>query len=230
VIAAATGNDRLETYAADFASLAELRRLSEHVQARHDRLDVLINNAGLGAGPRGRQRRELSADGYELRFQVNHLAPFLLTHLMLPTLRRAAPARIVNVASVGQAPLDFDDLMLERGGYDGFRAYCQSKLAMVMATFELAARLEPGEVTVNALHPGSLLDTKMVREGFGAPQGSVDIGIAAELYLATSPDLERVSGQYFDRTRPARANAQAYDAAARRMLWRVSEQLTRIEG
>jgi NAD(P)-dependent dehydrogenase (short-subunit alcohol dehydrogenase family) len=123
---------------------------------------VLINNAGVGAGPRGRERRELSADGHELRFQVNHLAPFLLTHLVLPILRVAAPARVVNVASIGQAPLDFDDLMLECG-YDGFRAYCQSKLAMVMATFELAARLDPGEVTVNALHPGSLLDTKMVR-------------------------------------------------------------------
>jgi NAD(P)-dependent dehydrogenase (short-subunit alcohol dehydrogenase family) len=221
--AAATGNDRLETYAANFASLAEVCRLAEQIKARHDRLDVLINNAGVGAGPRGLQRRELSTDGYELRFQVNHLAPLLLTHLLLPILR-AAPARVVNVASAGQAPLDFDDLMLERG-YDGFRAYCQSKLAMIMATFELAARLDPREVTVNALHPGSLLDTKMVREGFGAPQGPVGIGIEAELYLATSPALEDVSGQYFDRTRPARANAQAYNAEARRMLWQVSQQL-----
>jgi NAD(P)-dependent dehydrogenase (short-subunit alcohol dehydrogenase family) len=227
-MASATGNNRLEPYVADFASLTGVRSLAEQIKARHDRLDVLINNAGVGAGPRGRQRRELSADGYELRFQVNHLAPFLLTHLVLPILRLARPARVVNVASVGQAPLDFDDLMLERG-YDGFRAYCQSKLAMVMASFELAARLDPGEVTVNALHPGSLLDTKMVREGFGAPQGPVDTGIEAELHLATSPDLEGVSGQYFDRTRPARANAQAYDAEARRILWRVSQQLTGIE-
>jgi NAD(P)-dependent dehydrogenase (short-subunit alcohol dehydrogenase family) len=228
-MASATGNNRLEPYVADFASLTGVRSLAEQIKARHDRLDVLINNAGVGAGPRGRQRRELSADGYELRFQVNHLAPFLLTHLVLPILRLARPARVVNVASVGQAPLDFDDLMLERG-YDGFRAYCQSKLAMVMASFELAARLDPGEVTVNALHPGSLLDTKMVREGFGAPQGPVDTGIEAELHLATSPDLEGVSGQYFDRTRPARANAQAYDAEARRTLWRVSQQLSGIEG
>jgi NAD(P)-dependent dehydrogenase (short-subunit alcohol dehydrogenase family) len=228
-IAGATGNDRLETYAADYASLVTVRSLAAQIRARHDRLDVLINNAGLGAGPRGRQQRELSADGYELRLQVNHLAPLLLTHLLLPVLRRAAPARVVNVASAGQAPFDFDDLMLERG-YDGLRAYCQSKLAMVMATFELAARLHPREVTVNALHPGSLLDTKMVREGFGAPQGPVDVGIEAELYLATSPDLEGVSGEYFDRTRPARANAQAYDAAARRTLWRVSRQLTGDRG
>jgi NAD(P)-dependent dehydrogenase (short-subunit alcohol dehydrogenase family) len=128
---------------------------------------------------------------------------------------------------VGQAPLDFADLMLERG-YDGFRAYCRSKLAMGMATIELADRLDPSEVTVNALHPGSLLDTKMVREGFGAPQGAVDIGIAAELYLATFADVEGVSGQYFDRTRPARANAQAYDAEARRRLWQASLKLAGI--
>jgi NAD(P)-dependent dehydrogenase (short-subunit alcohol dehydrogenase family) len=227
-IAAATGNTRLETYVADFASLREAHRLAEQVSARHDRLHVLINNAGIGAGPHGRQRREVSADGHELRLQVNHLAPLLLTHLLLPLLRAGAPARIINVASAGQAPLDFADLMLERG-YDGIRAYCRSKLAMVMATFELADRLDPSEVTVNALHPGSLLDTKMVREGFGAPQGRVDIGIDAEFYLATSADVEGVSGQYFDRIRPARANAQAYDAEARRRLWQESLKLTGIE-
>ena len=145
----------------------------------------------------------------------------------MPVLRRARPARVVNVASAGQAPLDFDDLMLERG-YDGFRAYCQSKLAMVMASFELAARLDPGEVTVNALHPGSLLDTKMVREGFGARKARWTPA-SRRSFTATSLDLEGVSGQYFDRTRPARANAQAYDAEARRTLWRVSQQLSGIE-
>jgi NAD(P)-dependent dehydrogenase (short-subunit alcohol dehydrogenase family) len=227
-IAGATGNGRLETYVADFASLREVHRLAEQVSTRHDRLHVLINNAGIGAGPRGRQQREVSADGHELRFQVNHLAPLLLAHLLLPLLRAAAPARIVNVASIGQAPLDFADLMLERR-YDGMRAYFQSKLAMVMATFELASRLDPAEVTVNALHPGSLLDTKMVREGFGAPQGPVEVGIESELHLATSADLAGVTGQYFDRTRPARANAQAYDAEARRRLWQESLKFTGIE-
>jgi len=141
-IARSTGNKRLETYRADFASLAEVRRLADEVRNRHDRLDVLINNAGIGAGFRKNQRRATSADGYELRFQVNHLAPFLFSHLLLPLLYRATPARIVNVASAAQAPIDFDDVMLERG-YDGFRAYSQSKLAMVMATFELAERLDP---------------------------------------------------------------------------------------
>jgi NAD(P)-dependent dehydrogenase (short-subunit alcohol dehydrogenase family) len=227
-IAAATGNGRLETYVADFVSLRNVHHLAEEVSARHDRLHVLINNAGIGAGPRGRQRREVSTDGHELRLQVNHLAPLLLAHLLLPLLRRAAPARVVNVASIGQAPLDFSDLMLERG-YDGMRAYFQSKLAMVMATFEVASRLDPAEVTVNALHPGSLLDTKMVREGFGTPQGPVDIGIESELYLATSADLAGISGKYFDRTRPAQANPQAYDAEARRRLWQESLKLTGVE-
>ncbi len=221
-IAAETGSERLETYVADFASFAEVRRLAHEVSARHERLDVLVNNAGIGRGPPGRQSREESADGYELRFQVNYLAPFLLQHLLLPLLRRAAPARIVNVASVGQAPIDFDDVMLERG-YDSMHAYCQSKLALVMASFELARRVDPGEVTVNALHPGTLLDTKMVREGFGAPMGPVETGIEAEVHLATAPELDGVSGEYFDRTRRARAHAQAYDAAARRKLWQLSE-------
>ena len=224
-IAQATANTRLETFVADFASLDAVRGLAAAVAAAHDRLDVLLNNAGIGRGPQGAQHREVSADGHELRFQVNHLAPFLLQHLLLPVLRRAAPARIVNVASAGQRAIDFDDVMLERG-YDGIGAYCQSKLAMVMGTFEMAARVDPGEVTVNVLHPGTLLDTKMVREGFGAPLGPVDIGIDSEVYLATSPDLTDVTGVYFDRTQPAQADRQAYDAAARAALWTLSEELT----
>jgi len=222
-IAGETGSERLETYVADFASLADVRRLAEQVQARHQRLDVLLNNAGVGRGPRGRQTRDESADGYELHFQVNYLAPFLLQHLLLPLLRRAAPARIVNVASIGQEPIDFDDVMLERE-YESMRAYRQSKLALVMASFELAGRLDSGEVTVNALHPGTLLDTKMVREGFGTPMGPIETGIEAEVYLAVSPDLDGVTGEYFDRTNRARANAQAYDMRAREELWRLSEQ------
>lgn len=222
-VAAETRSDSLETYVADFASLANVRRLAEEVGSRHGSLDVLLNNAGIGRGPPGAQRREESVDGYELRFQVNYLAPFLLQHLLLPLLRRSAPARIVNVASIGQEPIDFDDVMLERD-YESMHAYRQSKLALVMASFELAKRLDPGEVTVNALHPGTLLDTKMVREGFGAPMGPVETGIEAEVYLAVSPDLDGVTGEYFDRTSRARANAQAYDARAREQLWRLSER------
>ncbi len=220
-ISRATGSDRLETYRADFASLDAVRGLAEAVAARHDRLDVLLSNAGLGKGREN--RRETSRDGHELRFQINYLAPFLLQALLLPLLRRAAPARIVNVASIGQAEIDFGDPMLERG-YDGMRAYCQSKLALIMASFELAGKVDPGEVTVNALHPGTLLDTKMVREGWGSPMGPVETGIEAEVYLATSPDLAGISGEYFDRTEQSRAKAQAYDPAARRRLWELSER------
>jgi len=226
-IEAETGSRQLETWTADFASLEDVRGLAEAVAARHGSLNVLVNNAGIGRGPTGRQTREESRDGWEMRFQVNYLAPFLLQHLLLPVLRRAAPSRIVNVASVGQAPLDFDDLMLERG-YDSMEAYCRSKLALIMATFELAARLDPAEVTVNALHPGTLLDTKMVREGFGEPRGPVDTGIEAEVYLATSADLEGVSGEYFDRTRRSRANEQAYEQDSRARLWRISAELVGI--
>ena len=123
-----TGNEKLIYYNADFASLDAVRRLSQEIQADQKRLDVLINNAGIGAGLR-QARCEKSTDGYELRFTVNYLASFLLTHRLLPLLRRSAPARIVNVASVGQQPIDFDDVMLE-DGYDGLRAYRQSKLAL----------------------------------------------------------------------------------------------------
>lgn len=215
---------KLEAYRADFASLDEVRELADTVAAKHQTLDVLINNAGIGRGGRDAQERELSADGHELRFQVNHLAPFLLTHLLLPRLERAGAARIVNVASAAQTPIDFDDVMLARD-YSGRRAYAQSKLAMVMATFELAARLDAKMVTVNALHPGSLLDTKMVREGFGAAQGPVETGIVSETYLATSPDLDGVTGAYFDRTQTDRAESQAYRAPDRERLWALSEEL-----
>ena len=228
-IAENTGSERLEAYVADFASLADVRRLAGEVAARHERLDVLLNNAGVGRGPPGRQTREESEDGYELRFQVNYLAPFLLQHLLLPQLRRAAPARIVNVASIGQEPIDFNDVMLERD-YESMHAYRQSKLALIMASFELAQQLDPAEVTVNALHPGTLLDTKMVREGFGAPMGPVETGIKAEVYLAASPELDGVTGEYFDRTTRARANAQAYDTGARKKLWRLTEQWVGIPG
>jgi NAD(P)-dependent dehydrogenase (short-subunit alcohol dehydrogenase family) len=221
----ATGNERLRPYLADFSSLDEVHRLADAVEVSEQRLDVLINNAGIGGGAGGDRRRALSRDGYELRFQVNYLAGFLLTRLLLPLLRRSAPARIVNVSSAGQIPLDFGDLMLERG-YNGMRAYRQSKLAQVMFTFELAERLDPGEVTVNALHPASLMDTKMVFESFGRARTTIEEGAEATLRLAVSPELEGVTGRYFDGVQDALANAQAYDPEARRLLWQRSEELT----
>jgi NAD(P)-dependent dehydrogenase (short-subunit alcohol dehydrogenase family) len=223
----ATGSDRVRSYRADFSSLDEVRRLAGEVERDHERLDLLINNAGIGGGKRGCPREE-SADAYELRFAVNYLAPFLLTNLLLPPLRRSAPARIVNVASAGQAPIDFDDVMLERS-YDGFRAYAQSKLALIMFTFELAGRLraEGAGVTVNALHPASLMNTKMVYESFGYTMSTIEEGVEATLRLAISPELDGVSGRYFDQLRQARAHEQAYDEEARQHLWRLSEELVR---
>ena len=223
----ATGSDRLRGYRADLSSLEQVRRLGREVAAQQARLDVLVNNAGIaGEGP-----RELSADGVELRFAVNYLAPFLLTQLLLPLLRRSAPARVVNVSSVGQVPIDFDDVMLERG-YDGLRAYRQSKLGQVMFTFELAERLraagEPG-VTVNALHPATLMDTKMALQTFGYAMSTIQDGVEATLRLAVAPELDGVSGRYFDRLREARANAQAYDRAARRRLWSLSMALAGLD-
>jgi NAD(P)-dependent dehydrogenase (short-subunit alcohol dehydrogenase family) len=222
-IAAETGSGRLRPYGADLASLAEVRRLAGELDQEEDRIDVLVNNAGVG----GVQSRRESTDGYELNFAVNYLAPFLLTNLLLNRLQRSAPARIVNVSSVGQAALDFDHLQLERD-YEAFRAYAQSKLAQIMFTFELAQRLRADDVqgvTVNALHPASLMDTKMVRNYFGRPRSSIRDGVEPLLRLVLDPRLDGVSGRYFDRFEESRANAQAYDPDARRRLWRLSEEL-----
>ncbi|MBX6323543.1 MAG: SDR family NAD(P)-dependent oxidoreductase [Rhodospirillaceae bacterium] len=223
---AATGNRRLEYYQADFASLDQVRALATAVAGGHERLDVLINNAGVGFG-RDRGRREVSGDGYELRFAVNHLAGYLLTALLLPTLIRSGPARIVNVASAGQHAIDFSDVMLEHG-YEGTRAYRQSKLAQVMTTFGLAEELKDAGVTVNCLHPGTYMDTRMVTEAGIAPLSSVEDGASAVIHLATAPELAGCTGLYFDRMRPARAHAQAYDRQARRRLRALSDELTKL--
>jgi NAD(P)-dependent dehydrogenase (short-subunit alcohol dehydrogenase family) len=213
------------TFQADLASLEEVRRLATEIDAQTDALHVLVNNAGIGSGrPDGTTRQE-SKDGYELRLAVNHLAGFLLTMRLLPLLRRSAPARIVHVASLGQAPMDFDDPQLERG-YSGTRAYGQSKLAQITAGFELAQRLDPGEVTVTSLHPSTYMPTKMVLEERGASVDTLEAGVAATVRLAIEPELDRVTGRFYERQRESAADPQASDPEARKRLWALSLELT----
>jgi NAD(P)-dependent dehydrogenase (short-subunit alcohol dehydrogenase family) len=214
-----TGTEKANSYLADLSSLAAVRDLAERILLEHDSLDVLVNNAGIIA-----PERKETEDGYELTLIVNYLSHFLLTRLLLPLLRHSAPARIVNVASAGQSPLDFSNLMLEQG-YEAMKAYSQSKLAQVMFTFELAEHLRGTGVTVNALHPASLMNTKMVQSTFGYSMSTVEEGTQAVVRLAVSKELEGVTGRYFDGTREARANRQAYDPRVRDRLWVLSEQL-----
>jgi NAD(P)-dependent dehydrogenase (short-subunit alcohol dehydrogenase family) len=215
-----------EFLAADLAALAEVRRLAEAVRGTTDRLDILINNAGIGSAGAARQT---SADGHELRFAVNYLAGFLLTYLLLPLIKKSAPARIVNVASAGQQAIDFADVMLTRG-YSGSRAYCQSKLAQIMFTIDLAAELEGSGVTVNALHPATYMNTTMVRRAGVTPISTVEEGAEAILNLAAGPALAGRSGLYFNGLREARADRQAYDADARARLRALSLELTGLRG
>ena len=220
----AKGNDKGRFYRADLASLAETRGLAETVIRNHPRLHVLINNAGLGSGPR-RNERGTSRDGHELRFAVNYLSGFLLTHLLLPLLRKSAPARIVNVASLGQEPLDFADVMLTRG-YDGGRAYSQGKLAQIMFTFDLARELAGSGVTATALHPATYMNTTMVRHAGVASMSTVEEGADAILNLAVSAATAAETGVFYNGLHPARANAQAYGDKARAQLRRLSRSLT----
>ncbi|MCK8432809.1 SDR family NAD(P)-dependent oxidoreductase [Streptomyces sp. D2-8] len=211
-----------EGFVADLASLTQVRELAAHVGDAHPELDVLINNAGVGAGPPG-SGRELSADRHELRLAVNYLAPVALTGALLPVLRANAPARIVNVGSAGQEPLDFADPELTRR-YSGLSAYCRSKFALAAHTFTLAEELDGSGVAVNVLHPATHMDTAMVREAGITPRHTVADGAPGVIALATR-DLG--SGRCFDGTRAARADEAAYDPEVRRRLAAVTDQLLR---
>jgi NAD(P)-dependent dehydrogenase (short-subunit alcohol dehydrogenase family) len=211
-------------YPADLSSLAGARQLAEAIFADHQQLDVFISNAGIGSRTPG-AGRQTSADGHELRFAVNYLSGFLLAYLLLPLLRAAAPSRIVNVASLGQHPIDFDDVMITRG-YNGGRAYSQSKLAQIMFTIDLANELKGSGVTVNALHPATYMNTTMVRQGGITPISTVEQGGAAILHLATGDDMAGRSGLFFNGMYEAQANPQAYDVTARKKLRALSLELT----
>jgi NAD(P)-dependent dehydrogenase (short-subunit alcohol dehydrogenase family) len=209
-------------YLADLSSLSGARQLAEAVAAHHKRLDLFISNAGIGSSGPGRQT---SADGHELRFAVNYLSGFLLARLLLPLLKASAPSRIVNVASLGQHPIDFNDVMITKG-YNGTRAYAQSKLAQIMFTIDLAEELEASGVTVNSLHPATYMNTTMVRQGGITPISTVEQGGEAILHLAVGDDMAGKSGLFFNGMQEARANPQAYDQAARQRLRMLSLELT----
>ena len=213
-------NQNIEGYVADFSSLDDVRNLAKKILSKHDAINILINNAGAGfAAPR------YGKDGTETRFTVNYLAPFLLTNLLLPAIKKALPSRIVNVSSAGQSPIHFDDVMLEKN-FDGVTAYSQSKLALIMFTIDLAEQLKDENITVNALHPGTYLDTNMVHDAGIKPLGTAQSGADAEIYLATTDELKNVTGKYFNVKKESRAHAQAYDATARKKLHELSLKLT----
>ncbi len=231
-IRAATGNAAVDAFAADMSAQAEVRRLAAQVAGTYPRLDVLVNNAGGFWA-----HRNVTADGLERTFALNHLAPFLLTSLLLDRLTASAPARIVTVSSGAHARgrIDFDDLQGERN-YSGQRAYSQSKLANVMFTFELARRLEGAGVTAAVLHPG------VVRTSFGAEDQAAYFAVMARVarlfmktpaqgavtpvYLASSPEVEGITGRYFVSRKPTTSSKASYDTAAAAQLWQVSAGLT----
>ncbi|NIJ13911.1 NAD(P)-dependent dehydrogenase (short-subunit alcohol dehydrogenase family) [Saccharomonospora amisosensis] len=211
----------VETVRADFAALSQVDRLADELLQRHDRLDVLVNNAGIGSGDDPAKRQE-SMDGIELRFAVNYLAGYHLTRRLLPLL--LPPARIVNVASAGQQEIDFADPELLTG-YHGMTAYMRSKLAQVMFTMDLAEQLHGTGVTANALHPATFMDTAMVRQAGKTPISTVAEGARATLRLITEAELDGVSGRYFDGTRKAQPHPQATDPAERERLRLLSDEL-----
>ncbi|MFF1586740.1 SDR family NAD(P)-dependent oxidoreductase [Streptomyces sp. NPDC058286] len=223
-VRAAAPDATVRTYLADLSDLDQVRAMADRVRDAEPRLDVLVNNAVASAGAEP-LRRELSAQGHELRFAVNHLAPYALIRGLLPLLTASAPARVVNVASMGQERIDFDDVMLERD-YEGLRAYCRSKLALIMATFELGAELDGTGVTVNALHPAHLMDTEGVRAYGFTPMTGIDEGVRPTVRLITDPELGSTTGRYFDRFTDTRAHEQAYDKEARRRLMALTDELT----
>jgi NAD(P)-dependent dehydrogenase (short-subunit alcohol dehydrogenase family) len=209
---------------ADLASLDQVRELADRIASDHNAITLLINNAGVGAGRPPYRKRKLSADGHELRLAVNYLAPALLARRLIPSLKNGAPARIINVGSVGQAPVDFADLRMDNR-YTGAQAYYRSKFALAAFSFDLAEELAGSGITVNCLHPASLMNTHMVRESMIPPMSTVASGVAAVMNLATGPAGGTLTGRYFDGRAEARAHEAAYDPAIRSRLRTVTAEL-----
>jgi NAD(P)-dependent dehydrogenase (short-subunit alcohol dehydrogenase family) len=210
-------------YQADLGSLREVKALADRIKDQHGQLDLLINNAGIGGA--SNDARRTSADGHELVFAVNYLSHFLLTRELLPLLEASAPARIVNVASIGQRPVDFNDIMMTEN-YNQLSAYSQSKLAQIMFTITLAEQLDSSEIIVNSLHPATFMDTPMVTSTGRQPMATVEEGADAVMQLAVGSNVAGQTGLYFNQMNEARANDQAYDTNVRQQLWDLSVELT----
>jgi len=225
-----SGSMNVHLLMADFSSLEDTRKLAAAFQAQFPALHVLINNAGTIA-----PKRQVSQDGYELQFAVNHLAPFLLTNLLLPLIKTSAPARIITVSSMVHSwgNIDLNDLQTAKG-YDPSAVYAMTKLANMLFTVELARRLEDSGVTANCLHPG-VIDTKLYRGYMGMPgsnsadEDQLEDGAATSVYLAASEEGGEVSGKYFSRRRQAAASAQSRDMELAQRLWLASERLTGLD-
>jgi len=213
-----------EPFVADLASLAQVRLLADRVRAECPALHVLINNAGIGFGPPPQTTREVSADGHELRFAVNYLAPVLLARSLTPLLSASAPARVVNVASAGQAPVDFDDIEFT-SHYNGTEAYRRSKFALAAFTIDLGDELRGAGVTVNCLHPATFMDTGMVRDAGVTPWASVAEGVPPLLNLAIGASGAQCTGEYFDGTQRAKAHPGVYDEDVRARLRNLTDAL-----
>jgi NAD(P)-dependent dehydrogenase (short-subunit alcohol dehydrogenase family) len=221
-IRASGGN--VQTYLADLSSLEQTWALADSVSSDHASIHLLINNAGIGPGRPPYRKRILSADGHELRFAVNYLAPALLARRLVPSLRNGEPARIVNVASAAQAPIDFGDLNMDHR-YTGTRAYYRSKFALVAFTFDMAAELEDTAITVNCLHPATLMNTHLVRQAWIPPLSSIATGTRAVMNLAIEPTGAGVTGRYFDGLREAKAHSAAYDPTVQSKLRAVTDEI-----
>jgi NAD(P)-dependent dehydrogenase (short-subunit alcohol dehydrogenase family) len=223
-IISSTGNDQIDLMITDLSSLAGVRTLAEQVNNRYQQLHILIHNAGLMS-----KRREVSADGYEMQFAVHHLAVFLLTDLLLDLLKKSAPARIINVSSMmhKMGKINFDDLQCENK-FGTYSAYGQSKLAMIHYTYDLSEKLRGSGVTINALHPGAVATNIGFPGWMNILLKSPEKGASTPLYLATSPDLEGVSGKYFNSCKEAKTSSASYDREEGKRLWEVTEQLCEL--
>ena len=221
-----SGNESIDLLLCDLSSLAEVRRLADEITQKYERLDVLINNAGIFS-----LKKDISLDGFERTFAVNYFAPFLLTILLLPLLKKSVSARIVNVSSVAHfgGHLDLSQIPWKSSG--GMKAYSNSKLALIMFTYELDRRIKGSNIKVNSLHPGAVatniwrLPTFITRPFMT----SAKKGARTSIYLATSPEVERVSGKYFEKMKAVRSSEESYDDVKSRILWETISRLVGIE-